>query len=68
MGQKNRDKQSHNCGLVFFTCVPTRLMSLAFDGEKIVLIKSESPLILFYFKKRKQNNKENLKKKMTPWF
>ena len=41
---------THNCGPVFFTYVPTQSVKLAFICEKLFLEKSESPLILFYFK------------------
>ena len=44
------------------TCVPTQSARLIFIGEKLVLEKLESPLILFYFKKEKKTRKKNLKK------
>ena len=50
------------CGPAFFTCVRTQLARLAFIGEKLVLEKSESPLILFYFKRENKTRKKNLKK------
>ena len=46
---------------VFFTCVPTQSARLAFIGEKLILEKSESPLIFVLFLKGKQNKKENPK-------
>ena len=43
-------------------CVPIQSARLIFIGEKLVLEKLESPLILFYFKKEKKTRKKNLKK------
>ena len=37
------------CGSIFFTCVSIEWTRLTFIGEKLVLKKSESLLILFYF-------------------
>ena len=37
------------CGSIFFTCVSIEWTRLTFIGEKLVLEKSESLLILFYF-------------------
>ena len=42
--------------------VLTQLTRLIFIGEKIVLEKLESPLILFYFKREKNKKKKTLKK------
>ena len=50
------------CGPVFFKCVPTQSTRLIFISEKLVLEKSESPLILFYFKKENKTRKKTLKK------
>ena len=57
-------KQSviHNCRSTFFTCFPTQSARLAFIGEKLVLEKSELPLILFYFKRENKTKKNPLKK------
>ena len=44
------------------TCVPTQSARLTFIGEKLVLEKLESPLILFYFKREKKTRKKTLKK------
>ena len=52
----------YDCGLVFFTCVSTQSTRLIFIGEKLVLKKLESPLILFYFKKENKIRKKTLKK------
>ena len=49
-------------GPAFFMYVPTQSVRLAFIGEKIVLEKLESPLILFYFKKENKIRKKTLKK------
>ena len=37
-------------------------MKLAFIGEKLILEKLESPLILFYFKRENKTRKKTLKK------
>ena len=51
------------CGPAFFTCVPTQSTRLAFIGEKkLVLEKLESPLILFYFRRKNKTRKKTLKK------
>ena len=47
------------CGPVFFKCVPTGSVRLAFLGEKLVLENSESPLLLFHFLKRKIKQERN---------
>ena len=42
-------------------------MRLTFVGEKLVLEKLESPLILFYFKRKNKTRKKN-PKEMTSYF
>ena len=55
------------CEPVFFTCIPTRQRDSLFNGGKLVLEKSESPLILFYFKRGSKIRKKTLRK-VTPKF
>ena len=50
-------------GPTFFTCVPPRRWDSLFVGEKLVLVKLESSLILFYFKRENKTRKKTLKNK-----
>ena len=55
--------QKSQCGPTFFTCAPTQSTRIAFIGEKkLILEKSKSPLILFYFKRENKTRKKTLKK------
>ena len=50
------------CGPAFFMCVLICWRESPFNNEKLVLEKSESPLILFYFKRKNKTKKKTLKK------
>ena len=52
----------YTCGTAFFTRVPTHQRDSLLFGEKLVLEKLESPLILFYFWKENKTRKKTLKK------
>ena len=47
---------------IFLRVSPLNRQDLFFIGEKLVLEKLESPLILFYFKKESKTRKRTLKK------
>ena len=50
------------CGPAFFTCVPTRSARLAFYCEKLILKKSWSRhLFYFYFKGKIKQERKTLK-------
>ena len=55
------------CRPANFMCIPTQFTKLAFDDEKLFLVKSESPLILFYLKRENKTRNKTLKK-VTPLF
>ena len=52
------------CGPAFFMCVLICWRESPFNNEKLVLEKSESPLILFYFKRENKIRKKTLKKQL----
>ena len=55
----------NNLAITLWTCIfhvrPHSMTRLIFIGEKLVLEKLDSPLILFYLKKENKTRKKTLK-------
>ena len=58
---KCNTKSMYMCTCIFHVR-PHSMARLIFIGEKLVLKKLESPLILFYFKRENKTRKKTLKK------